>query len=356
MELIYNAGNEGNERIQGDSDRKTDHIKLSLLSQTSANEADKRFYYEPMVSGFPENSLDEISFAGKKLSVPIWVSSMTGGTRLSGTINRNLAMACKEFRMGMGLGSCRMLLEENTLFSDFNLRPIMGYDVPFFANLGIAQVEQMVENNETDPLRRLIDRLGADGLIIHVNPLQEWVQPEGNTIRHAPVETIEKLLNKVDFPLIVKEVGQGFGPQSIRRLLNLPLAAIEFGAFGGTNFSKVEIHRSSILKKELYQPFVNIGVTTEEMVDLINEMIGKGEKFSCNQLIISGGILNYLDGYYLIGKSVMPAIYAQASVFLKYSQGDYSELQQFVSTQIEGYRMAKCYLTLKCNEKKKDNQ
>jgi len=356
MELIYNAGNEENERIQGDSDRKTDHIKLSLLSQTSANEADNRFYYEPMVSGFPVNNSEEISFAGKKLKVPIWVSSMTGGNRLSGKINRNLAMACKEFGMGMGLGSCRMLLEEDTFFSDFNLRSIMGYDVPFFANLGIAQVEQLVEQKQTDSLRRLIGRLEADGLIIHVNPLQEWVQPEGNTIRHAPAETIEKLLNVVDFPLIVKEVGQGFGPQSIRRLLSLPLAAIEFGAFGGTNFSKVEIHRSSILKKELYQPFVNVGVTAEEMVDLINDMIGKGEKFSCNQLIISGGILNYLDGYYLIRKSVMPAIYAQASVFLKYSQGDYSDLQQFVAAQIEGYRMAKCYLTLKCLEKKKDNQ
>lgn len=347
MEIFYKTDKTGNVATHKNTGRKSDHINLALHSQTSVNDADNRFYYEPMVSGFPPNISDEIPFAGKKLKVPIWVSSMTGGNLQSGTINRNLAMACNEFGMGMGLGSCRILLDGDTCFSDFNLRPIIGDDVPLFANLGIAQIEQMVEKNETDQLRRLIDRLKADGLIIHVNPLQEWVQPEGNTIRHAPVETIEKLLEKIDFQLIVKEVGQGFGPRSMRRLLRLPLAAIEFGAFGGTNFSKVEFQRSPVINNELYQPFVNVGVTAEEMVDIINDMISNGEKFGCNQLIISGGIRNYLDGYYLTEKSILPAIYAQASVFLTHSQGEYSELQQFVATQIEGYRMAKSYLTLK---------
>ena len=347
MEKSYQSDKSGNQTIPDNSERKSDHINLALQSQTSVNEADNRFYYEPMISGFPVNHSEQIPFAGKKLNVPIWVSSMTGGHRLSGIINRNLAMACKEFGMGMGLGSCRMLLNDDTYFNDFNVRSIIGDDHPLFANLGIAQIEQMVEKNETDELRRLIDRLRADGLIIHVNPLQEWIQPEGNTIRHPPVETIENLLEKIDFQLIVKEVGQGFGPQSIRRLLQLPLAAMEFGALGGTNFSKIEIHRNSIFKKELYQPFVNIGATAEEMVELINEMLLSGENFACKHLIISGGIRNYLDGFYLTEKSILTAIYAQASVFLKYSQGDYSELQQFVAAQIEGYRMAKNYLTLK---------
>jgi len=347
MKISYQSEKNENQAIPDDSERKSDHINLALQSQTLVNESDNRFYYEPMMSGFPVTKIKQIPFAGKKLNVPMWVSSMTGGHQLSGTINRNLAMACKEFGMGMGLGSCRMLLDLDTYFNDFDVRGIIGDDFPLFANLGIAQVEEILENNETDKIRRLIDRLRADGLIVHVNPLQEWVQPEGNTIHHAPVDTIERLLEKVDFKLIVKEVGQGFGPQSIRRLLQLPLAAIEFGAFGGTNFSKVEIHRSLIHQKELYQPFVNIGVTAEEMVDLINEMVLDGEKFACNQLIISGGIKNYLDGFYLTEKSILPAIYAQASAFLKYSQGEYSDLQQFVTSQIEGYRMAKSFLTLK---------
>ncbi len=347
MEISYQSEKNRNQVIPDNSERKSDHINLALQSQTLANESDNRFYYEPMISGFPVNTSKLIPFAGKKLNVPIWVSSMTGGHQLSGTINRNLAMACKEFGMGMGLGSCRMLLYKKANFNDFDVRTIIGDDLPLFANLGIAQIEEMIEKNETDKIRRLIDRLRADGLIIHVNPLQEWVQPEGNTILHPPIETIERLLEKIDFQLIVKEVGQGFGPRSLRRLLQLPLAAIEFGAFGGTNFSKVEIQRSSIFRKELFQPFVNIGVTAEEMVDLVNEMVLDGEKFACNQLIISGGIKNYLDGFYLTTKSILPAIYAQASAFLKYSQGDYADLQQFVKSQIEGYRMAKNFLTLR---------
>jgi len=346
---IYNQSE--NEAISDNSGRKSDHINLTLQSQTSKYETDNRFYYEPMISGFPVDPLKEISFGGKKLKVPIWVSSMTGGHHLSGIINRNLAMACKEFGMGMGLGSCRMLLDEDSYFEDFDVRSIISDDYPLYANLGIAQIEEMVEKNETDKIRRLIERLRADGLIVHVNPLQEWAQPEGNIIHHPPVETIERLIEKIDIKLIVKEVGQGFGPQSIRQLLQLPLVAIEFGAFGGTNFTKVEIQRSPILSKELFQPFVNIGVSAEEMVDIINSMI-PDEKFNCNQLIISGGIKDYLDGFYLTEKSILPAIYAQASGFLKYSQGDYSELQQFVKSQIEGYSMAKSFLTLKTPKRK----
>ena len=330
-----------------DSNRKSDHINLALKSQTFVDKADIRFFYEPVISGFPSKPLEKTPFGGKELKVPMWVSSMTGGHLLSGKINRNLAMACKEFGMGMGLGSCRMLLSEETYFDDFNVRSIIGDENPLFANLGIAQVEEMVQTKDTDKLRHLIDRLKADGLIIHVNPLQEWAQPEGNIIHHPPVETIEKLLEKIDFQLIIKEVGQGFGPQSIRHLLKLPLTAIEFGAFGGTNFSKVELQRNSILNQKFHQPFVNIGVTAEDMVDLINDMVLNGEKFACNQLIVSGGIHNYLDGYYLTQKSMLPAIYAQAAAFLRYSQGEYNELQQFVSAQIEGYRMAVNYLTLR---------
>ncbi len=347
MAKNYTRENSLNEMGPDDSKRKSDHINLALQSQTLLNEVDSRFYYEPMISGFPSKPLAVTPFAGKELKVPIWVSSMTGGHLMSGKINRNLAMACKEFGMGMGLGSCRMLLGEETYFTDFDVRSIIGDENPLFANLGIAQIEEMIERNETDQLRRLIDRLRADGLIIHVNPLQEWAQPEGNVIHHSPADTIEQLLEKIDFQLIVKEVGQGFGPKSIRRLLQLPLTAIEFGAFGGTNFSKVEIQRNSVLKQELHQPFVKAGVIAEEMVDLINDMVLNGNIFTCNQLIISGGIHNYLDGYYLTQKSLLPAIYAQASAFLKYSQGEYADLQQFVLAQIEGFRMAQTFLTLK---------
>jgi len=347
MEIIKKAEKIRRTDHQEIPDRKSDHINLALHMQTLVNELDNRFYYEPMMSGFPKENIEPVPFAGKVLKVPLWVSSMTGGHALSGTINRNLARACREFGMGMGLGSCRRLLDDDANFDDFNMRPVIGDSQPLFANLGIAQVEELVENKKTDILRRLVDRLQADGLIIHVNPLQEFLQPEGNIIHYPPVETIEKLLQSIEFQIIVKEVGQGFGPRSLHRLLQLPLAAIEFGAFGGTNFSKIENSRQQIQQRSKYQPFVNVGVTAEEMVDLVNGIVNSGEKLACNQLIISGGIKNFLDGFYLTRKSVLPAIYAQASLFLKYSRGDYAELQQFIKDQIEGYKMAESYLTLR---------
>ena len=168
---------------------------------------------------------------------------MTGGTDMARIINRNLAQACGEFGFGMGLGSCRQLLYSNEHFDDFNVRPLMGDDVPLFANLGIAQLEILIERNETSLITKLITKLNADGLIIHVNPMQEWLQPEGDRFKKPPIETIKTIVDRLDCPLIVKEVGQGFGYESIKALLQLPLAAVDFAAAGGTSFSKLELLR-----------------------------------------------------------------------------------------------------------------
>ncbi len=330
-----------------EKDRKLDHIKLAFESQTSQNEADQRFDYEPLLSGHPAPMPMSFSFMGKTLGAPMWVSSMTGGTKMARTINQNLARACNEFRMGMGLGSCRKLLDDDTYFDDFNLRPIMGHDLPLFANLGIAQVEVLLAENKYDQIGKLVDKLQADGLIIHINPLQEWMQPEGNLIKVPPIETIEKLLEKVNFPIIVKEVGQGMGPESLLRLLQLPIAALDFGAFGGTNFSLVELLRQDEGNREKFEPFIRVGHTAAQMLDLVNQFVENRTDLKCNQLIISGGIRNYLDGFYHISRSKLPAIYAQASAFLKHSQGDYEPLQRFVAGQIEGYRMARALLKIR---------
>lgn len=326
------------------SDRKLDHIQLAFESQTTGNQSDSRFYYEPLLNGHGVADPQPVPFLNKMLGAPLWISSMTGGTEMARTINHNLAQACREFRLGMGLGSCRKLLDDDTYFHDFDLRPIMGDDLPLFANLGIAQVEYLLGEGKIDKIDRLIDKLRADGLIVHINPLQEWMQPEGNRINHPPIETIEKLLNVVKYPIIVKEVGQGMGPASLLQLLKLPLAAIDFGAFGGTNFSLLELLRRDEVQRQKFEPFVTVGHTASEMVDWVNAFAEQQEKIVCRQLIISGGIGNYLDGYYLVSKSRIPAIYAQASAFLRHSRGEYGPLRDFVASQLEGYAMAQALL------------
>lgn len=107
----------------------------------------------------------------------------------------------------------RAILNDNTFLSDFNLRSTLGDALPLYGNLGISQIEQLLESGNTHQIKNLIRKLDIDGLIIHVNPLQEWLQPEGDRIKFIPIDTIEKLLNEIDYPLIVKDVGQGFGKE-----------------------------------------------------------------------------------------------------------------------------------------------
>jgi isopentenyl-diphosphate delta-isomerase len=326
--------------------RKKDHIDLAFKSQTGIAELDSRFHYEPLLSAHPEKGLKPFTFLGKEHRIPMWVSSMTGGTKLAGIINRNLATACKEFGMGMGLGSCRIILDDDRYFEDFNMRQIIGDHLPLWANLGIAQVEELVQRNQLSKSTRLVDKLQADGLIIHVNPMQEWFQPEGDILSSPPLDTIKRLLDQVHFPVIVKEVGQGMGPASIRELLRLPLQAIEFGAFGGTNFAMLELLRDERASQTLFEPLSRVGEDASSMVNYINQIVSEEEP-QCKELIISGGVKSFLDGYYLIKKSTLPSVYGMASTFLKHAREDYSQLRDFVQSQISGLEMAEAYLSIR---------
>jgi len=329
--------------------RKRDHIELAFQSQITAQEMDRRFSYEPMLAAHPRpGSLPLHAFLGKTLRAPMWVSSMTGGTEWARIINHNLARACREFGMGMGLGSCRSLLHDDLSLDDFNVRPVMGDDLPLYANLGIAQVEQLIQKNALHKVDELFDKLSADGLIIHVNPLQEWLQPEGDRFTRAPLHTISDFLEKRDISVIVKEVGQGMGYESLKALLQLPIQALDFAASGGTNFALLELLRSNPLSQEAYGQLAHVGHTAEEMVQLVNQLVEElGEQRLCNQIIISGGIRHFLDGYYLMHKLALPAVYGQASGFLKHARGDYADLQAYVETQVRGLEVASAFLKIK---------
>ncbi len=326
------------------SDRKHAHIELAFKSQTTAAETDSRFIYEPLLSEHP-TALTPKNFLGKTVRTPIWACSMTGGTQLAGKINENIARVCKDFGMGMGLGSCRVLLDDDTYFEDFNVRKYIGDSQPLYANLGIAQIDMLLSNNDTDKINRLIEKLEADGLIIHVNPLQEWFQPEGNPITRPAIDIIEEFIEKAEYPLIIKEVGQGMGSQSLKRLLQLPIEAIEFGAFGGANFSMVELLRRDKDECDVYKPLAYVGQTAEQMVDAINHLSASVD-FVCKQLIISGGIKNFLDGYYLMKKSAVPALYGQASAILKYAVQSYEALFKYIAMQVKGLSLAEAFLRI----------
>lgn len=329
-------------------DRKKAHIELALRSHAGFSTPDARFNYEPLLSPHPDGFSSLVTpFMGRSLGLPLWVSSMTGGTPLAGEINRTLATVCREFGMGMGLGSCRPLLADDTWLEHFALREVIGPDLPLYANLGINQVETVARSGDWHLLTSLVNKLEADGLIVHINPMQEFFQPEGDRLRSSPVETIKRLLEALpDMKLIVKEVGQGMGPESLRQLLALPLEAVEFGAYGGTNFSKLESLRHSDNRVESLLPLATVGHDSLDMVQNINSICSE-TRVATRHLIISGGVRDFLDGFYLVSKSRLPAVYGQASAMLIHAREGVESLRSFVSTQAEGLAMARSYLKIK---------
>lgn len=321
--------------------RKKDHINLASQAQLFEQEVADSFYYEPLLTSNELKPLPKTKFLKKELGLPLWVSSMTGGTLEARKINQNLAKACAEFGLGMGLGSCRPLLESNNRFDDFNVRPIIGPDLPFYANLGIAQAEKLIQENQVDKINELIFRLQADGLIVHVNPLQELLQPEGDIYFNPPIETISSLLDKFEFPVVVKEVGQGMGPKSLEALFRLPVTGIEFGALGGTNFSLIELMRSNDLMLEEMGDWATVGHTAFEMVEFIN-LLPK-ELVAQKQIIISGGI-NPLSGFYLMQQLQTPSVMGMAFRFLKYAREDYNQLRNYILMIQKSLQMAQNFL------------
>jgi len=335
--------------IKSSSTRKADHIELALRAQVKAARSDMRFYYEPMFSGHPDPDADlPLDFAGSQLRFPLWVSSMTGGTELAGKINTNLARMCGEFGFGMGLGSCRMLLNSRERFGDFDVRTLLGPDLPLYANLGIAQIEVCLREKSTDSIKELMHDLRANGLIIHVNTLQEWMQPEGDRIKRPPIETIKEFIDTISTRVMVKEVGQGMGPESIRALLQLPIQTLEFAAHGGTNFTKLELIRANENVGEAYGQMALVGHSAEEMVRFVNAAIQDlGGNIKCREIIISGGVSGFLDGHYLMNQLNLPSVYGHASMFLKYATEDYETLQRFAKMQVEGLKLAQAFLKVR---------
>lgn len=320
--------------------RKESHLDLAQEARTGVASVDSRFHYEPLFFTHPSPEENwEITFLKIPMNYPLWISSMTGGTAKAATINENLSKLCGKYKLGMGLGSCRPLLDDDSRLSDFNVRKNLGQQ-PFFANIGIAQVEQLVSVKKTHLLHEMVKRLEASGLIIHLNPLQEWLQPEGDRFEVSPIITLTRFLEETRYPVIIKEVGQGMGPKSLQALLETSVAAIEFGAFGGTNFTMLEgMRRKEIEQKK---PFMYVGHTASEMVDILNGLQLRNKEF-----IISGGVHNILDGYELKSKFKGNSLIGMAAAYLAPALESFETLEQYFLNMREALLTARGALSLK---------
>ncbi len=292
------------------SSRKSDHIRINLDEdvQSGLTTGLERFRFEHRA--LPELDLDDIrldqTLFGRRLEAPILISSMTGGTEEAAEINRTLASAAQEAGVAMGLGSQRAAIEHPELEGTFRVRQVAP-DILLLANIGAVQLNY---GYTAEHCRRAVDMIDADALILHLNALQEAVQPEGDTRFRGLLAKIEGVCRQLPVPVIVKEVGWGFSEIDARRLADAGVAAIDVAGAGGTSWSQVEMHRATDdSQRRLAAAFLSWGIPTAEAIQNVR-------KGAPDLLVFaSGGMRTGLD----IAKSLAlgATIGGMASPFLK---------------------------------------
>ena len=253
--------------------RKDDHIRINLeesvqFPRLTTGLERLRFMHQAL----PELDLaavsTETSFLGKRLSAPLLISSMTGGTERAQAINRTLAEAAQEAGIAMGLGSQRAAIEDPSLGRTFQVREVAP-DILLFANLGAVQLNY---GYGVDECRRAVELIEADALVLHFNALQEAVQPEGDGNFAGLLARVEQVCRALDVPVIAKEVGWGFSPQAARQLADAGIAAIDVAGSGGTSWSEVEYHRAPTAQHaNVARAFADWGIPTADGIRYARE-------------------------------------------------------------------------------------
>jgi isopentenyl-diphosphate delta-isomerase len=268
--------------------RKTEHVKIVAQK----DEMDRRKFYFDEIRlthrALPEIDLKavdpSVEFMGKKLSFPLLISSMTGGgDKLFRTINTHLAAAAEAEGVAMGVGSQRIFFTEPTSRSSFDLRGVAPSAL-LFSNLGAVQLN---ENMTLAHARAVVQVLKADALCLHLNPLQEAVQPGGDTNFSNLREKIGEIVQGLEVPVIVKEVGAGISVADAERLIEVGVKYIDVAGAGGTSWSRIEGARCD--DPSLGELFQDWGLPTPQALRLLEPYRDRVT------LIASGGIRSGLD-------------------------------------------------------------
>lgn len=276
------------------SSRKIEHLQICLNEDVQAKNISVGLEnYHFIHQALPELDFAELNLTqtlwGKTIAAPLVISSMTGGSDWSAKLNRNLAEAAQKWQIAMGVGSQRAAIENSELTSTYKIRQYAP-TIPLFANLGAVQLNY---GYGIDECRRAIEMLEADALILHLNVLQEAVQPNGNTNfkgLFAKIETLCNLLARDNIPVIAKEVGNGISLEVARQLKEIGIAGIDVGGSGGTSWSQVESFRiKQAVEQKAASTFAGWGIPTAQSILWAREA-------DPNWLVIgSGGLRNGID-------------------------------------------------------------
>ncbi len=252
--------------------RKADHIRINMEEDVRSGLTTGLERYRFIHQALPEINLDAVNLSqklfGRTVRAPILISSMTGGTEEAGRINQILAEAAQEMGVVMGVGSQRAALENESVADTFRVRRYAP-DILLLANLGAVQLNY---GYTVDHCRRAVEMIEADALILHLNALQEAVQPEGDTHFAGLADKIAEVCSVMQVPVIAKEVGWGISERAARLLADAGVAAIDVAGAGGTSWSQVEKYRiedESLAR--VATAFRGWGIPTAESIEMVRK-------------------------------------------------------------------------------------
>ncbi|MFQ6136467.1 MAG: type 2 isopentenyl-diphosphate Delta-isomerase [Candidatus Hydrothermarchaeales archaeon] len=241
--------------------RKLDHILIALRNDV---ESKVKNGFEDMTllhRALPEVDKDgidiSVDFLGKRFNAPIFIAGMTGGHEKAKRLNENLAIAAQELGIAMGVGSQRAAIEDESLVHTYSIAREVAPDAFLIGNLGAVQ---FTRGYGLDEAKKAIEMIDADALAIHLNPLHEAIQPEGDLDFKGVLVAIEKLKG-LKVPIIAKETGAGIAREEVKALEKAGVSAIDVGGLGGTSFAAVEYYRSK-KNREIGKKFWDWGIPT----------------------------------------------------------------------------------------------
>lgn len=270
--------------------KKNRHIDINLQNDVNSSNTTGLEKFRLVHCPLPEIDFHSIntstSLFGKQISVPLLISSMTGGTSRASELNRIFAEAAELHGIAIGVGSQRIGIEDSTRMESFRIRKYAPTTL-VFSNLGAVQLNY---GYGIEDCLTAVNEIEADALILHLNPLQEALMENGDTAFSGLLAKIELIARKLPVPLVIKEVGWGIDWKTAKSLYNAGVAAIDIAGAGGTSWSEVEMHRAdSALKKEVAKDFKNWGIPTADALIEIRE------HHQPHLVFASGGLQNGID-------------------------------------------------------------
>ncbi len=271
--------------------RKKQHVDITLNRDVRFRQKRTGLEeYEFVHNALPELNLTEVDpsteFLGQRLSFPFMISCMTGGYAGALMINRQLGEVCEEMRIALGVGSQRQALQSKEFRRTFSIVREAAPTIPVIGNIGAAEVALM---KTSEPVLDLVDLIRADAFAVHLNPLQELLQPEGTPQFHGVLDGIRMLVHELPVPVIVKEIGAGLSRQVARQLLDAGVPILDVAGAGGTSWAGVEVLRSR--ERDYASQFWDWGIPTAAA---LREIASLKEQTSFT-LIGSGGITSGHD-------------------------------------------------------------